>query len=77
VQGSGRLWHVLWAAKLSAQTGSLSGFTEAFEVALWLTMLPCAASRGRFGDKWISMTMSFGAEADKERRARQRASAPC
>eukprot|EP00962_Isochrysis_galbana_P014453 scaffold4145_cov115-Isochrysis_galbana.AAC.1 len=31
----------------------LSGKTEADEVALWLTMLPCDASRGRFGDSWM------------------------
>jgi len=51
------------------QQNWLSGLTEAFEVALWLTMLPCAGSRGRFGDEWISMTMSFGAEAEGAARA--------
>eukprot|EP00962_Isochrysis_galbana_P010554 scaffold2921_cov124-Isochrysis_galbana.AAC.2 len=32
-------------------------------------MLPCADSRGRFGDAWMSMTVSFVSEP-KERRAR-------
>eukprot|EP00962_Isochrysis_galbana_P019672 scaffold5726_cov116-Isochrysis_galbana.AAC.3 len=54
-----------------AWAGSLSSITEAFGVALWLTMLPCAGSRGRFGDEWISMTMSFGAEAEGAARATQ------
>jgi len=35
----------------------LSGIAEAFGVALWLTMLPCAGSRGRFGDDGIPMTV--------------------
>eukprot|EP00962_Isochrysis_galbana_P044927 scaffold17550_cov119-Isochrysis_galbana.AAC.2 len=47
----------------------LSGKTEAGEVALWLTMLPCDASRGRFGDSWRSMTVSFGSEAEGAARA--------
>eukprot|EP00962_Isochrysis_galbana_P027821 scaffold8760_cov116-Isochrysis_galbana.AAC.16 len=46
-------------------------FTEAIEVALWLTMLPCAVSRGRFGDAWMSMTVSFGSEAEGAARAKQ------
>eukprot|EP00962_Isochrysis_galbana_P009933 scaffold2748_cov154-Isochrysis_galbana.AAC.2 len=32
-------------------------------------MLPCACSRGRFGDAWMSMTVSFGAEAEGAARA--------
>jgi len=61
----------------------LSGHSEAFAVSIWLTMLPCTDSRGRFGDAWMSMTVSFGSEAEGEgaasgaRRARQPASAPC
>jgi len=47
----------------------LSGLGDAFEVALWLTMLPCAESGGRFGDEWMSMTMSFGSEAKGAARA--------
>jgi len=39
-------------------------------LALCLTMLPCAGSRGRFGDNGIPMSMSFGAEA--ERRTKER-----
>eukprot|EP00962_Isochrysis_galbana_P027240 scaffold8542_cov119-Isochrysis_galbana.AAC.6 len=31
--------------------------------------LPCACSRGRFGDAWMSMTVSFGAEAEEAARA--------
>eukprot|EP00962_Isochrysis_galbana_P032830 scaffold10868_cov121-Isochrysis_galbana.AAC.5 len=50
-------------------TDWLSGITEAIEVALWLTMLPCAVSRGRFGDAWMSMTVSFGSEAEGAARA--------
>eukprot|EP00962_Isochrysis_galbana_P057956 scaffold30592_cov112-Isochrysis_galbana.AAC.1 len=50
-------------------TDWLSGNTEAFEVALWLTMLPCAASRGRCGDAWMSMMVSFGSEAEGAARA--------
>eukprot|EP00962_Isochrysis_galbana_P029768 scaffold9569_cov142-Isochrysis_galbana.AAC.2 len=38
----------------TVDSGWLSGVAEAFGVALWLTMLPCAGSRGRFGDEWIS-----------------------
>eukprot|EP00962_Isochrysis_galbana_P039041 scaffold13969_cov125-Isochrysis_galbana.AAC.1 len=53
----------------TVDSGWLSGVTEAFGVALWLIMLPCAGSRGRFGDEWISMTMSFGAEAEGAARA--------
>eukprot|EP00962_Isochrysis_galbana_P029624 scaffold9492_cov108-Isochrysis_galbana.AAC.6 len=34
-----------------------------------LTMLPCADSRGRFGDAWMSMTVSFGSEAEGAARA--------
>eukprot|EP00962_Isochrysis_galbana_P033480 scaffold11206_cov117-Isochrysis_galbana.AAC.21 len=48
-------------------SGWLSGVAEAFGVALWLTMLPCAGSRGCFGDEWISMTMSVGPEAEGRR----------
>eukprot|EP00962_Isochrysis_galbana_P047345 scaffold19288_cov142-Isochrysis_galbana.AAC.4 len=50
-------------------TDWLSGNTEAIEVALWLTMLPCVVSRGRFGDAWMSMTVSFGSEAEGAARA--------
>eukprot|EP00962_Isochrysis_galbana_P037242 scaffold12978_cov107-Isochrysis_galbana.AAC.2 len=32
-------------------------------------MLPCACWRGRFGDAWMSMTVSFGAEAEGAARA--------
>eukprot|EP00962_Isochrysis_galbana_P030623 scaffold9933_cov125-Isochrysis_galbana.AAC.5 len=32
-------------------------------------MLPCDASRGRFGDSRLSMTVSFGAEAEGAARA--------
>eukprot|EP00962_Isochrysis_galbana_P002167 scaffold564_cov101-Isochrysis_galbana.AAC.5 len=60
---------VLWAAKQSSLTDWLSGNTEAIEVALWLTMLPCAVSCGRFGDAWMSMTVSFGSEAEGAARA--------
>eukprot|EP00962_Isochrysis_galbana_P045979 scaffold18317_cov129-Isochrysis_galbana.AAC.2 len=48
---------------------SLSGIAEAFGMALCLTMLPCAGSRGRFGDDGIPMTVSFGSEADGAARA--------
>eukprot|EP00962_Isochrysis_galbana_P017235 scaffold4961_cov114-Isochrysis_galbana.AAC.9 len=68
-KGSGRQGQVLWTAKLSSQTGSHSGHSEAFAVAIWLTMLPCAESRGRFGDEWMSMTVSFGSEAEGAARA--------
>eukprot|EP00962_Isochrysis_galbana_P009896 scaffold2741_cov134-Isochrysis_galbana.AAC.12 len=47
----------------------LSGIAEGFGVALWLTMLPCAGSRGRFGDDGIPMTVSFGTEAEGAARA--------
>eukprot|EP00962_Isochrysis_galbana_P004095 scaffold1141_cov128-Isochrysis_galbana.AAC.16 len=50
----------------------LSGHSEAFAVAIWLTMLPCADSRGPFGDEWMSMTVSFGSEAEGAARARKR-----
>eukprot|EP00962_Isochrysis_galbana_P019301 scaffold5613_cov133-Isochrysis_galbana.AAC.11 len=55
----------------SSQTGSHSQATvsESFAVAIWLTMLPCAESRGRFGDEWMSMTVSFGSEAEGAARA--------
>eukprot|EP00962_Isochrysis_galbana_P024374 scaffold7467_cov140-Isochrysis_galbana.AAC.3 len=38
-------------------------------VALWLTLLSCAGSRGRFGDEAMSMTVSFGAGAEGAARA--------
>ena len=38
-------------------------------VALGLTLLSCAGSRGRFGDEAMSMTVSFGAEAEGAARA--------
>eukprot|EP00962_Isochrysis_galbana_P004499 scaffold1232_cov127-Isochrysis_galbana.AAC.9 len=50
-------------------TDWLSGNAEAVEVALWLTMLPCDDSRWRFGDAWMSMTVSFGSEAEGAARA--------
>eukprot|EP00962_Isochrysis_galbana_P003571 scaffold1013_cov108-Isochrysis_galbana.AAC.1 len=46
-----------------------SGIAGAKGMALWLTILPCAGSRGRFGDDWISMSMSVGAEAEGAARA--------
>eukprot|EP00962_Isochrysis_galbana_P003599 scaffold1021_cov108-Isochrysis_galbana.AAC.20 len=69
---------LVWAAKQSSQTGSGSGSQailrlfidfERWHVALWLTMLPCVVSRGRFGDAWMSMTVSFGSEAEGAARA--------
>eukprot|EP00962_Isochrysis_galbana_P034868 scaffold11883_cov137-Isochrysis_galbana.AAC.1 len=36
-------------------------------VALWLTLLSCAGSRGRFGDEAIPMSTSFGTEAEGRR----------
>eukprot|EP00962_Isochrysis_galbana_P053330 scaffold24758_cov129-Isochrysis_galbana.AAC.2 len=47
----------------------LSSIAGALGVALWLTMLSCAGSRGRFGDDGIPMSMSFGAEAEGAARA--------
>jgi len=38
-------------------------------VALWLTLLSCAGSRGRFGDEAIPMSTSFGTEAEGAARA--------
>eukprot|EP00962_Isochrysis_galbana_P022618 scaffold6764_cov115-Isochrysis_galbana.AAC.7 len=64
----------------TVDSGWLSGVAEAFWVALWLTMFPCAGSRGRFGDDWISMTMSVGRPRGRRSSARvsgQRAGAPC
>eukprot|EP00962_Isochrysis_galbana_P042740 scaffold16060_cov107-Isochrysis_galbana.AAC.4 len=64
--------------RLSVVSGWLSSIAEAFGVALWLTMLPCAGPRGRFGNDGIPMSMPFGSEAEgAARAARQRASAPC
>eukprot|EP00962_Isochrysis_galbana_P004053 scaffold1130_cov127-Isochrysis_galbana.AAC.5 len=66
-----RLWQALAGAlgSKTVVTDWLSGNTEAIEVALWLTMLPCVVSRGRFGDAWMSMTVSFGSEAEGAARA--------
>eukprot|EP00962_Isochrysis_galbana_P006251 scaffold1690_cov118-Isochrysis_galbana.AAC.6 len=50
-------------------SGWLSGIAGANGLALWLTILPCAGSRGRFGDDSIPMSMSFGAEAEGAARA--------
>eukprot|EP00962_Isochrysis_galbana_P029124 scaffold9278_cov117-Isochrysis_galbana.AAC.10 len=70
VQGSGRLWQGHWSLdRCTVVTGWLSGIAGANGLALWLTMLPCAWSRGRFGDDWIPMSMSFGAEAEGAARA--------
>eukprot|EP00962_Isochrysis_galbana_P002253 scaffold591_cov121-Isochrysis_galbana.AAC.3 len=37
-------------------------------------MLPCAVSRGRFGNAWMSMTVSFGSEAEGAARAQDKKS---
>eukprot|EP00962_Isochrysis_galbana_P046749 scaffold18898_cov116-Isochrysis_galbana.AAC.2 len=47
----------------------LSGIAGAKSMALWLTILPCAGSRGRFGDDWIPISMSVGPEAEGAARA--------
>jgi len=49
-------------------SGWLSSTAGAFGLALCLTMLPCARSRGRFGDDGMPMSM-FGAEAEGAARA--------
>eukprot|EP00962_Isochrysis_galbana_P029533 scaffold9442_cov117-Isochrysis_galbana.AAC.13 len=65
------LWQAL-AGSLSryfvvqTRISSIAGSNGA---ALWLTLLSCAGSRGRFGDEVISMTVSFGAEAEGAARA--------
>eukprot|EP00962_Isochrysis_galbana_P036204 scaffold12470_cov119-Isochrysis_galbana.AAC.16 len=51
----------------------VSGIARADGLALWLTILPCAGSRGRFGDDWNPMSMSVDPEAE----GAARASAPC
>eukprot|EP00962_Isochrysis_galbana_P021343 scaffold6293_cov133-Isochrysis_galbana.AAC.2 len=55
---------------MSSQTGS-----QATVEHLWWQFdspccpAPCACSRGRSGDSWMSMTVSFGAEAEGAARA--------
>eukprot|EP00962_Isochrysis_galbana_P009516 scaffold2651_cov118-Isochrysis_galbana.AAC.5 len=66
-----RLWQALAGSqgRYSVVTGWLSGIAEAKGMVLWLTILPCAGSRGRFGDDWIPMSMSVGTEAEGAARA--------
>eukprot|EP00962_Isochrysis_galbana_P005743 scaffold1552_cov144-Isochrysis_galbana.AAC.4 len=51
------------------QTYDTDPIAGANGVALGLTLLSCAGSRGRFGDEAIPMSMSFGAEAEGAARA--------
>eukprot|EP00962_Isochrysis_galbana_P040227 scaffold14553_cov120-Isochrysis_galbana.AAC.4 len=66
-EGKGRVY--LLRNSLGVSDWFSGGHSEAIVVALRLTMLPCACSRGRFGDAWMSMTVSFGAEAEGAARA--------
>eukprot|EP00962_Isochrysis_galbana_P013629 scaffold3863_cov166-Isochrysis_galbana.AAC.2 len=60
------------AARVDSRTdvvSRISSIAGSNGAALWLTLLSCAGSRGRFGDEAISMTVSFGAEAEGAARA--------
>eukprot|EP00962_Isochrysis_galbana_P011497 scaffold3223_cov115-Isochrysis_galbana.AAC.1 len=64
-----QLWLCCDSVAPQEEEPRISSIAGSNGAALWLTLLSCAGSRGRFGDEAISMTVSFGAEAEGAARA--------